>query len=1032
MASFVSSDSNGEGEMWVRKRDGRTCPVSFDKILERLRTLRNMAPTLTGVNVTHVAQRVSGSVYAGVTTCELDDVSAKICSSMAVEHKDYAHLAGRIAISNLHKNTMHCSRFSEVTERLAALAAVGAAPLFRKDYLHIVRENAKFLDDLVQDQRDYAFSYFGICTLVRSYLLTHAAELNALSPPAALADDTAAESSELQAAINSAAEDARRFVQALPAGCRLMERPQHLFLRVAVGLFGRNMAEVSRVYRELSERCYVHATPTLFNAGLQSGQLASCFLLGAVPDSLSGICDNLTQCAMISKSAGGIGINVHSVRGQGAYISGTGGTSNGIVPMLRVYNDMARYVDQGGGKRKGSIAVYLETWHPDIENFLMLKKNHGEENMRARDLFYALWVPDLFMERVKKDEHWTLLEPSVNPGLEDLHGRAFEERYLFYEQRGFGAKRVSAQSIWKTALELQMETGTPYILYKDACNAKSNQQNLGTIRSSNLCSEIIEYSDSEETAVCNLSSISLPGALRPRRSFADCRSVIVHSRDGCMYCALAVSMLERRIVEDGAVDCCTVQHCKYDTDEQRSHFRTHVFPALCSQPDQRREEQEAEQTITFPQIVVDGVLVGGYDALLAEFNMEIDHARLADIASSVTRNLNRTIDVTTYPTPQAQRSNQRHRPIGIGVQGLADVFFKMRIAFDSDEARKINSDIFESIYYGAMRESIKLAARRTVALNTLTTEVFPRARELGAKRLLSGGRVIFDSEVWQFIADTEEKGTELQKCACQALDLLDEIQWKEGVDWDQPSGAYSSYQGSPLSRGLFQFDMWEEERRGERRRSPETAAEALDLSRGASAPPMSGRWDWEALRAELMQHGARNSLLVAPMPTATTAQILGNNECFEPVTSNVYLRRTLAGEFYVVNEYLMQDLVSLGLWTPAIKDELRKNDGSVSNMPGIPTFIKNLYKTVWEISQRVLIDYSADRGRFVCQSQSLNLYLATPTFNQLSSMHFYGYHRGLKTGMYYLHTRPVSAAHKFTLAAPAQSRQVEECLNCSA
>ncbi len=751
--------------MYVIKRDGKTETVKFDKITARIQKL------CYGLSAEHVspeivAQKVIEGVYDGVTTTELDNLAAETAASLTTRHPDFALLASRIAISNLHKNTK--KSFSETMHDLFIYIDPKTgknASLIAEEVIEVIEANADLLDSTIIYDRDFGYDYFGFKTLEKSYLL----KLDG----------------------------------------KVVERPQHMLMRVSVGIHKTDVASAIETYNLMSERWFTHATPTLFNAGTPKPQLSSCFLLQMQDDSIGGIYNTLKQCAQISQSAGGIGLSIHNVRATGSYIRGTNGTSNGIVPMLRVFNDTARYVDQGGGKRKGSFAIYLEPWHADIFEFLDLKKNHGKEENRARDLFFALWVSDLFMKRVKEEGNWSLFCPNEAPGLSDCYGMEFELLYTKYEAEGRARKSIPARELWTAILESQIETGTPYMLYKDACNIKSNQKNLGTIKSSNLCTEIVEYTADDEVAVCNLASLALP------------------------------------------------------------------------------------------RFVING---------------KFDHQRLFDITYVVTKNLNRIIDVNYYPIIEAKNSNMRHRPIGIGVQGLADAFILMRYPFESDEARQLNKEIFETIYYAAMTASKDLA---------------------------------------------------------------------------KVEGPYSTYEGSPVSKGEFQFDMW-------------------------GVKP-TDRWEWDVLREEVKEHGVRNSLLLAPMPTASTSQILGNNECFEPYTTNIYNRRVLSGEFIVVNKHLLIDLVRLKLWNNDMKNKVIAAGGSVQNIPEIPQEIKELYKTVWEIKQRTVIDMAADRGAFICQSQSLNLFIAEPNFAKLTSMHFYAWERGLKTGMYYLRTKPAATAIKFTV-----------------
>jgi ribonucleoside-diphosphate reductase alpha chain len=752
--------------MFVIKRDGRTESVKFDKITARIEKLcYGLNPNL--VDPVDVAKKVIEGLYDGVTTSELDNLAAETAASLTTKHPDYALLASRIAVSNLHKNTV--KSFSETMRKLYEYKDPKTgknASLLADDVWDVILANADILDSSIIYDRDFGFDYFGFKTLEKSYLL----KLDG----------------------------------------RIAERPQHLFMRVSVGIHKADIESAIKTYHLMSERWFTHATPTLFNAGTPKPQMSSCFLLTMKDDSISGIYDTLKQTAQISQSAGGIGLSIHNVRATGSYISGTNGTSNGIIPMLRVFNDTARYVDQGGGKRKGAFAVYLEPWHADVYEFLDLRKNHGKEEMRARDLFYALWICDLFMKRVEANEDWSLFCPHEAPGLADCFGAEFEALYEKYEKEGRARRKVKAQDLWYAILDAQVETGTPYLLYKDAANSKSNQQNLGTIKSSNLCTEIMEYTSADEVAVCNLASLALP-----------------------------------RFIRDG----------------------------------------------------------------------KFDHDKLYEVTYQATLNLNKIIDNNYYPVPEAEYSNLRHRPIGLGVQGLADTFICLRMPFESDEAKQLNKEIFETIYYAAMTASKDLAIQ---------------------------------------------------------------------------DGPYETFKGSPLSQGKFQFDLW-------------------------NVKPESGRWDWENLRLDVMNHGVRNSLLVAPMPTASTSQILGNNECFEPYTSNIYTRRVLSGEFIIVNKHLLRDLVDLGLWNSRMKDQIISANGSIQDIAEIPQNIKELYKTVWEIKMRNIIDMAADRGAYICQSQSLNLFINAPNASKLTSMHFYAWKKGLKTGMYYLRTQAASQAVKFTI-----------------
>ncbi len=770
--------------MYVVKREGKKEPVKFDKITARIIKMCYGLDPL--VSPEAVAMKVIEGIYDGVSTSDLDNLAAEVAAAKTIDHPDYALLASRIAVSNLHKETK--KTFSDVMQDLYNYIDPKTgenAALLSKEVHDIIMDNKNLLDSSIIYDRDFRYDYFGFKTLTRSYLM----KLNG----------------------------------------NIAERPQQMLMRVSVGIHKNDVESAIRTYNLMSEGWFTHATPTLFNSGTPKPQMSSCFLLTMKEDSIDGIYDTLKSCAQISQSAGGIGLSLHDIRATGSYIKGTNGTSNGIVPMLRVFNDTARYVDQGGGKRKGSFAMYLEPWHADVFDFLDLKKNHGKEEQRARDLFYALWIPDLFMKRVKENGDWTLMCPHECPGLSDTHSKEFEKLYTKYEKEGKGRKTIKAQDLWFKILESQIETGTPYMLYKDAANAKSNQQNLGVIKSSNLCTEIIEYTAPDEVAVCNLASLALP---------------------------------------------------KYVNDD-------------------------------------------------GTFNFE----KLFEVTYQATINLNRIIDENFYPVEEAKNSNLRHRPIGLGVQGLADAFIMMRLPFESEEAKALNREVFETIYFASMTASKDLA---------------------------------------------------------------------------KEDGAYESYAGSPVSKGIFQFDMW-------------------------NVKPTQ-RWEWDLLKDEVKKYGVRNSLLLAPMPTASTAQILGNNECFEPYTSNIYTRRVLSGEFIIVNKHLLKDLVKEGLWDKTMRQKIMAANGSVQNIEDVPENLKQLYKTAWEISQKSIIEQAADRGAYICQSQSLNIFMENANFGKLTSMHFYGWEKGLKTGMYYLRTKAATDAIKFTVdkdvVAKSTSKSKEE-IACS-
>ncbi len=772
--------------MLVIKRDGRKESVKFDKITARIDKLSYGLNT-DFVKTIEIAKKVIDGLYDGVSTQELDELAAETAATLTTKHPDFATLAARIAVSNLHKTTS--KSFSSTMKRLYTYVNPKTgenASLLSKEVYGVINKNAALLDSSIIYDRDFSYDYFGFKTLEKSYLL----KLDG----------------------------------------KVVERPQHMLMRVAVGIHMDDIDSVLETYNLLSEKWFTHATPTLFNAGTPKPQLSSCFLLTMKEDSIDGIYDTLKQCAKISQSAGGIGLSIHNVRATGSYIKGTNGVSNGIIPMLRNFDMTARYVDQGGGKRKGSFAIYLEPWHSDIFEFLQLKKNHGKEELRARDLFYAMWIPDLFMKRVESNEDWSLFSPDEAKDLHETYGEEFEKLYEKFEKEGKARKTVKAQDLWFEILEAQIETGNPYILYKDAANKKSNQKNLGTIKSSNLCTEIIEYTSPDEVAVCNLASIAL-----------------------------------NKFVKD---------------------------------------------------------------------DLTYDHQKLYEITKVITKNLNKVIDVNYYPVEEARNSNLRHRPIGIGVQGMADTFILMRHAFDSPEAKKLNSEIFETIYYASMEASMEIAKKE---------------------------------------------------------------------------GPYKTYEGSPVSKGIFQFDMW-------------------------GVVPSSKRWDWTKLKREVKKHGVRNSLLLAPMPTASTSQILGNNECFEPYTSNIYTRRVLSGEFIVVNKHLLKDLIKLKLWDENMKDRLMAANGSIQEIKEIPDDIKLLYRTVWEVSQKSIIDMAADRGAYICQSQSMNIHMQDANFGKLTSMHFHAWKKGLKTGLYYLRTKAAADAIKFTIVKDEKALdkdQEQAAMQCS-
>ncbi len=954
--------------MKVTKRNGSFEDVSFDKVLKRIQTLAghlNKEFSHLNVDSVKIAQKVCTEIYDGVDTTQLDELASQIAIALYPVNTDYGELASRISISNIHKNTP--KKFSEGIEMLYSSRELNGRSIIAEYLYNFVNKNKDIIDKIIDDSADYNIDYFGFKTLEKSYLLKIKEQI--------------------------------------------IERPQYLFMRVALCIHRDNIDNAISTYHILSGKYYTHATPTLFNSGTINEQLASCFLIAMKDDSIDGIYDTLKECALISKHAGGIGLHIHNIRAKNSYINGTNGTSNGILPMLKVFNDTAKYVDQGGGKRNGSFAIYLEPWHADIEVFLEMKKNHGNEEERARDLFYGLWIPDLFMERVKKDEMWTLMCPHECPNLSDCWGAEFNALYTKYEAQGKGREQIKAQKLWFQILTAQIETGTPYLLYKDACNRKSNQKNLGTIKSSNLCTEIVEYTSPEETAVCNLASISLPAFVvdyKPRES----EFVVLFSKDDCKYCKLAEKYLKEisipyRIIKLN--DKKNRQTLYFQIDEC---FEETVdsMPQMILINKNKIEEKDwdklnigvwssGEDNEDFEE----DEYIGGYYNLIRRFRPEYDFKKLEKVVKEMTYNLNKVIDYNYYPVETARKSNIRHRPIGIGVQGLANVFFKMNMPFSSEEARKINRDIFETIYWGAMTESMNIAKYRG-ELITQYKKIMEAIDNIGyssdceleiknKEKVVSSPLTQHDYNIDTMISDYIKRLNELKK-------RLGGEPLKEELDRLSHLGSYSSFYDSPLYNGEFQFDLWGVE--------------------------PSSRYDWNALRKEVVKYGTRNSLLVAPMPTASTSQILGNFECFEPIISNIYLRRVLAGEYVVINKYLVDKLSEIGLWDQKMKDLLILNNGSVKNIPGIPNFIKEMFMTAWEISQKVLIDMAADRGAFICQSQSLNLFMENAEFKKLTSMHFYAWQKGLKTGIYYLRTKAASKALQFTI-----DPNLNTCESCS-
>ena len=838
-------------DMHVLKRSGKKEAISFDKILKRIKTIGKDLE-LKNVIYGQLAMKVIDQLKDNIRTTDIDELTAEQCASMGSVHPDYTKLASAITISNLHKNTV--DSFCETVKKLYGFVDVNNNnyKLIHEDVMNVVEKNKEELDAMVDYKRDFLFDYFGFKTLERAYLMK---------------------------------------VDGV-----IVERPQHMWMRVSVCIHGGDMEKVKETYDYMSNKYFIHATPTLFNAGTARPQLSSCYLLSMEDDSIDGIFNTVKECAQISKWSGGIGLHIHNVRSSGSHIRGTNGTSNGIIPMLGVFNKTARYVDQGG-KRNGSFAIYLEPHHPDIEEFLELRKNHGDEESKARDLFYAIWASDLFMERVMGNKVWSLFCPDKCPGLSDAYGDKYRELYMKYEEEGKYNKQLNARDLWLKILDAQMETGTPYILYKDACNEKSNQKNLGTIKSSNLCCEIVEYSDDSETAVCNLASIGLSMFVKEDKTF--------------------------------------------------------------------------------------------------------DYDKLYEVTKVLVTNLNNIIDINFYPNEKTRKSNYSHRPIGIGVQGLADAFFKMDLAFTSDEAKEVNKLIFETIYYASLERSYEISYERMNGMNYLASEYgyenwnftsdepYCRNYEIyNVTEASIGAAIATDNRIAEYLNKYKPIKAEIDN-------LKDDL-----------GGAYSSFMGSPMSEGLFQFDLWNER-------------------------AYSNRYDWAGLKEKIIKYGIRNSLLCAPMPTASTSQILGNNECFEPITSNIYSRKTLAGEFVMINKYLVEELLELKLWNEEIKNNIIANKGSIQYIDGLPEHLKEKYKIVWEMPMKNLIDMAHDRGLFICQSQSMNLWMEDPEPKSLTNMHFYSWRAGLKTGIYYLRRKPKHQAQQFTIEPEKRKDNDEGCLMCS-
>jgi len=927
--------------MRVTKRNGEQQLVSFDKVTKRLKVLCEMEPKLKNVDYTGIAQKVISRIYDGVNTYELDELAAEQCTQKGVDHINYSILASRIAISNNQKRTS--PSFSETISILYNNTDVNGkpSPLIADKVYSFVKKNKTKLNSYIDYRRDYNFNYFALKTLEKAYLMK----------------------------INNI----------------IVERIQHMFMRVAAGLYPNSIRDVLETYDLLSQKYFIHATPTLFHSGTPKPQLLSCFLL-EVGDSVEGMYTAMKNCALISKWAGGIGCHIHSIRGKNSVIRSTNGKSNGIVPMLRVFNDVARHINQSG-KRNGSFAMYLEPWHPDIMEFLECKKNHGDEDARARDLFYAMWIPDLFMERVMKNENWTLFCPDKCKGLVEAYGQDFKNLYERYESDESNIIRtLPAREIWISILNSQMETGTPYICYKDACNLKSNQKNLGTIKSSNLCTEIIEYSNENEYACCTLASIGLPKYLIPFDK-SSLGKVTIYTIEGCKACEWTKRLLDSHEIGYTLINVVDDDDKDEKTDiDPNTMTMTELYNTIRDVP---IESAAPAMDFSFPIIysnreITEGQFVeeeiGGFTELYNKIKHTFDFVKLKTVVRRIVKNLNNVIDLNFYPVEETKRSNLKHRPIGIGIQGLADVYAQFRYSFDSDEAKQLNKEIFATIYYSACQMSMELAKERNERMVEFKSQI--------------KGKIL--PELY------DEKALK----SCRGVKLYHELKVSQcEVERDEFLGSYSSFNGSPISQGKFQFDLWKQE----------------PLSKVAGV-----EFDWEGLRNDIMEHGMRNSLLMAPMPTASTSQILGNNECIEPFTSNIYSRSTLAGQFVIINKYLQQDLLDIGLWDNRLKDQIIIDDGSIQNIKSIPRVIRNLYKISWDLSMKDVIDQAADRAIYICQSQSLNLWVKNPDTNKLSSMHMYSWKKGLKTGMYYLRRRAVVKAQQFSI----DPEQNDDCLMC--
>jgi ribonucleoside-diphosphate reductase subunit M1 len=912
-------------EMRVQKRSGEFEEVSFDKILNRVKNLGNKILPVLSINYSKLIIKVIDQLHTDISTSVIDELTAEQCASLTTQHPDYGVLSSRIIISNNHKNTPDTFYDAMFKLRNFIDNQDKNVSLIHESFWKNVGIYKDELNEMIDYSRDYLLDYFGFKTLERAYLMK--------------------------------------------IDKKIIERPQHMWLRVAMGIHGCgenvDIRAVKQTYDMMSQQFFTHATPTLFNAGTPRPQLSSCYLIAVEDDSIEGIYNTLQECAKISKWAGGIGMHIHNVRATGSHIRGTNGTSNGITPMLRVFNETARYVDQGGGKRNGSFAIYIEPWHGDIMEFLDLKKNHGDEDKRARDLFYALWIPSLFMERVKEDGDWSLFCPDACPGLADCYGKDFNALYNRYCDEGKAMRTIKARSVWFKILDSQMETGTPYLLYKDAANEKSNQKNVGVIKSSNLCTEIIEYSNKDETAVCNLASVGLPRFVKD--TISEFTEVSIYTKDGCSWCDMLKILLKKKNV--------TYKEIKLQEVGEFLEFKNKWGVS------------------TVPQLFDKGNLVGGYNSVLDILRSTFDYDKLHEVVKVMTSNLNKIIDVNYYPTIKTKRSNLFHRPIGIGVQGLADVYAKMDIPYHSDEAKDINKNIFETIYHASLERSNEISKERLSDMTVVRGYV-----DFEVNMFLD----IYNNTCRTYTNISDKDKAALQR----AQPILRETKIKKKTLY----GAYSTFEGSPASLGELQFDLW-------------------------GVTP-SDRYNWDELKENIKTYGLRNSLLVAPMPTASTAQILGNNECFEPFTSNIYTRRTNAGDFTMINKHLLAELIGLGVWSEELKNNIILNKGSIQHLKNIPSAIRDKYKIVWEIPMKHMIDMAADRGAFICQSQSLNLWIEDPCYKTLTSMHFYSWGKGLKTGIYYLRRKAAHQPQQFTIEPEKNvnnnvASEYEVCEMCS-